>query len=450
MPQEVIYASNEGCAGGTSDDSARFHALLSALPTGSRVVLGNNRYNIKYGGTYNKAFTIDGGGPRSELYWNPNTAGDTMLRFDTTGSAVADRNEEGQLYGPTLRNFRVLGKREKLAHALHFYRCDNARIENMFVEGIAGASLYADRSREFAIDGFRTRFCGDRATQTPDINIVSVEGSSDTSNYHYWVNVFSIFPMWHGIFTNNADKIHMTNVMVHMYPTAGTAGFLNNFHAYANNRFGSDIFQDWLDHFNDATNGGRFAHAISATNGSTLNISQLQVVGGRQEKVVFADGSQLHYENGWVVGGHETNGYLNYADNSGAVTWDQAFFDGSWQVWGSANGGACGGICRLGASFSATQLLTPLGTTDEWFGGDLKMKRLLRIMNHMEIAEGGNVTLGTGTGTKWGTASNQKQAFWGAPPIVRPTVTGAKGGNAALTSLLAQLAAAGLITDSTT
>lgn len=450
MPQEVIYASNEGCAGGTSDDSARFHALLDAVPTGSRIVLGNNRYNIKYGGTYSKHFTIEGGGPRSELYWNPTAAGDTLLRFDTTGSAVADRNEEGQLYGPTLRNFRILGKREKLAHALHLYRCDNVRIENLFVEGIAGASLYSDRSREFAIDGFRTRFCGDRATMTPDISVVSVEGSADTSNYQYWANVFSIFPQWDGIYLNNADKIHMTNVMVHMYPSSGSAGFLAPFHAYAVNRFGTDIFQDWLDHFDDATSGGRFCHAVSAANGSTLNVSQLQVVGGSQEKVIFADASQVHVESGWAVGGNSANGYLAYADNAGAVTWDQMFFDGSWQIYGAANGGACGGICRLGPSFSATQLLTPLGTTDEWFGGDLKVKRLIRAMNHMAFSDGSNISFGTSNGTKIGTTSSDKIGIWGATPIARPTVTGAKGGNAALTSLLTQLAAAGLITDSTT
>lgn len=450
MPQEVIYASSEGCAGGTQDDSSRFHSLLAAVPTGARIVLGNNRYNIKTGGTYDKPITIEGGGPRSEVYWNPTTAGDTLLRFDATSSAIPDKNEEGQLYGPTLRNFRILGKREKLAHALHFYRCDNARIENLFVEGIAGASLYADRSREFAIDGFRARFCGNRVTMTPDISIVSVEGSSDTSNYQMWTNVFSIFPQWDGIYLNNADKIHMLNVMVHMYPTAGSVGFLAPFHAYAVNRFGADIFQDWLDHFDDATNGGRFCHAINASNGSTFNLNSLQVVGGRQERVVFADTSQVHYENGWVVGAHETNGFLNYADNAGAVTWDQAFFDGAYQIYGAANGGACGGICRLGPSFSATQLLTPLGTTDEWFGGDLKLKRLLRIMNHAAFSDGSNLSFGTTTGTKLGTTSGDKIGLWGATPIARPTVSGSKGGNAALASLIAQLSAAGLITDSTT
>ena len=40
--------------------------------------------------------------------------------------------------------------------------------------------------------------------------------------------------------------------------------------------------------------------------------------------------------------------------------------------------------------------------------------------------------------------------FYGTTPAAKPTITGAKGANAALTSLLTQLAALGLITDSTT
>jgi hypothetical protein len=47
-----------------------------------------------------------------------------------------------------------------------------------------------------------------------------------------------------------------------------------------------------------------------------------------------------------------------------------------------------------------------------------------------------------------GTAA--KIGFLGATPVVRPTVTGAKGGNAALTSFIAAAVALGLITDTTT
>lgn len=46
--------------------------------------------------------------------------------------------------------------------------------------------------------------------------------------------------------------------------------------------------------------------------------------------------------------------------------------------------------------------------------------------------------------------SNTKLGFYGTTPVAKPTVTGAKGGSAALTSLCAQLAALGLIVDTTT
>lgn len=40
--------------------------------------------------------------------------------------------------------------------------------------------------------------------------------------------------------------------------------------------------------------------------------------------------------------------------------------------------------------------------------------------------------------------------FYNTNPIAKPTITGSRGGNAALTSLLTQLNALGLVTDSTT
>ena len=63
---------------------------------------------------------------------------------------------------------------------------------------------------------------------------------------------------------------------------------------------------------------------------------------------------------------------------------------------------------------------------------------------------------GTGTqrflvnGTRPLTLGSNAIGFYGTTPAAKPTITGAKSGNAALTSLLTQLAALGLITDSTT
>jgi len=69
---------------------------------------------------------------------------------------------------------------------------------------------------------------------------------------------------------------------------------------------------------------------------------------------------------------------------------------------------------------------------------------------NLTLADGANIVLNTTTGTKIGTSTAQKLAFFNSTPIVKPTVTGSRGGNAALASLLTELANLGLITNSTT
>jgi hypothetical protein len=71
------------------------------------------------------------------------------------------------------------------------------------------------------------------------------------------------------------------------------------------------------------------------------------------------------------------------------------------------------------------------------------------VITGLLIFDGRNIDIGTGTGTKIG-GIGSVMAFYGNTPIARPTVTGSRGGNAALASLLTQLAALGLVTDSTT
>lgn len=65
------------------------------------------------------------------------------------------------------------------------------------------------------------------------------------------------------------------------------------------------------------------------------------------------------------------------------------------------------------------------------------------------LAASGNATIG-GTLTVTGDARfNGKIGFNNTAPITKPTVSGAKGSNAALASLLTSLVAYGLITDTT-
>lgn len=77
-------------------------------------------------------------------------------------------------------------------------------------------------------------------------------------------------------------------------------------------------------------------------------------------------------------------------------------------------------------------------------GGDAKFYRSAAntwaVSDHLEPA--------AANGMKICTSTSQKLGFWNATPVVKPTVTGSRGGNAALQSLLTQLATIGLLTDS--
>jgi hypothetical protein len=44
------------------------------------------------------------------------------------------------------------------------------------------------------------------------------------------------------------------------------------------------------------------------------------------------------------------------------------------------------------------------------------------------VWDGGNFALATGTGTKWGTATTQKQSWWNATPVMQPSSTGTTTG----------------------
>jgi len=72
------------------------------------------------------------------------------------------------------------------------------------------------------------------------------------------------------------------------------------------------------------------------------------------------------------------------------------------------------------------------------------------LPSHVQTGDGVVMSFGTVTGTKIGTATTQKFAFWGAAPIVRPTATPAAAVDPATTMALvndlrAKLIALGLI-----
>lgn len=76
-------------------------------------------------------------------------------------------------------------------------------------------------------------------------------------------------------------------------------------------------------------------------------------------------------------------------------------------------------------------------------------EQLTIAVGTMTFANALNMAFNTSTGTKIGTGTTQKIGFWNATPVAQQTVTGSRGGNAALADLLTKLATAGLIVDGT-
>lgn len=74
----------------------------------------------------------------------------------------------------------------------------------------------------------------------------------------------------------------------------------------------------------------------------------------------------------------------------------------------------------------------------------------LSMLNKVHTyADGSSMAFGTTNGMKIGTATTQRIGFYNTTPVAQQTVTGSRGGNAALANLLTTLATLGLIVDST-
>lgn len=125
-------------------------------------------------------------------------------------------------------------------------------------------------------------------------------------------------------------------------------------------------------------------------------------------------------------------------DESGPVLWRGRRIvvkDGAIEFLGT-DGGPPDLILKRSATGTLTLQAVSL-TGNAAIAGTLDVTGTLTAFGF--FGAGGNVQLGSGASTI---------GFYGATPGAKPAVTGSKGANAALTSLLSALATLGLITDS--
>lgn len=165
------------------------------------------------------------------------------------------------------------------------------------------------------------------------------------------------------------------------------------------------------------------------------------VPAGADKEIQFNDG-------GVGLGG---NAELIYDKATGELTFLSVKVGSNWNLSaesGFASGGTTGKI-KVDLGSGALNTLE-ISNKEPGGGGTLILDQTpqgLKLQSNIEIDitsdTAAPIAIAIGNGT-------DLLAFFGAGGVVKPTVVGAKGGNAALASLLTQLAALGLITDSST
>lgn len=165
---------------------------------------------------------------------------------------------------------------------------------------------------------------------------------------------------------------------------------------------------------------------------------------------IAGDGTKVHplrtLGGGASPGGANTNIQFNdggvFAGDPG-LTWDKT--TGSFIAASAANANsAIQATGNMTISLLSTFVTPPLiAIQNSEPGGFINVEAtdscILKSDSGSVLIQSPGTVLEAGTG--------QTLGFFNTPPVARPTVTGSRGGNAALASLLTQLATLGLIVD---
>ena len=189
-----------------SEDIYEF--LWNGCPT---IVLPDTPCYVKSGVVSKNALCIEGYSANSQIVINNNL--EYVIKFTNDGTTIT-KNEEGQVVGTTLKNFRINGNKRNfnVSYAILLERQDNLLIDNLSFYAIKGECIRFATVRESKFNDIYTRFCGN--TNTPNLNFVYNEGE-ETNNLNFGDNWSLIFPFGQGLKLTNTDLQGVKNVVIH-------------------------------------------------------------------------------------------------------------------------------------------------------------------------------------------------------------------------------------------
>ena len=185
-----------------------YEFLWDGCPT---IVLPDTPCYVKSGVVTKNALCIEGYSANSQIVINNNL--EYVIKFTNDNTSIT-KNEEGQVVGTVLKNFRINGNKRNfnVSYAILLERQDNLIIDNLSFYAIKGECIRFATVRESKFNNIYTRFCGN--TNTPNLNFVYNEGD-ETNNLNFGDNWSLIFPFGQALKLNNTDLQGVKNVVIH-------------------------------------------------------------------------------------------------------------------------------------------------------------------------------------------------------------------------------------------
>lgn len=393
----IVCPLDFGAAGDNStNDHAAIMAAYNALPASGGVLhLAGRTYYSASAITFTagKPITIDGGA-MAEVAGVPKGG---AIRFSDGSSGITFNHQSG----PTLRNVGIFTSK---AGALRTAGTGNGLTFNAPLVSMQNVLVSG-----FGNDGIHYN--------------AGLVANGQTGNFGTFTNVMSFY--------NGRDGIHLEGDDSNVHQWIGANVILNRRYGIYNHTFyhntftGAHAYGNVAGDYYDRSNSSMWLNPYSEGGAGKFIIHDASRVG---TLIMGADVANfaapiVHLTNGTSVWSIMTEAFARNAVN-----------DLGWT------------IIRNGVSLTAPRYGDPVsGTVWETVPG-VVVADSATLRNRA----GGQIASHWGSGTDTNMRIDAKKlGFYEALPVVKPTVSGAKGGNAALTSLVTALKNLGLITDST-